>query len=70
MGDICHGDSGGGYIMSAKGRWVLTGIVSWGVGERCDNNHYSMFTNVGRFYDWIESFAKVSEEVVIFDETN
>lgn len=68
-GDICHGDSGGGFVMiSSQSRWVLTGIVSWGVGDQCDNKHYSMFTNVGFYYDWIQDVAKIDEEEVLEDD--
>ncbi|KAK7101828.1 mannan-binding lectin serine protease 1-like [Littorina saxatilis] len=51
-GDACAGDSGGPYIMEYSGRFVLVGIVSWGVG--CDReNQYGYYTHVSRFYDWI-----------------
>lgn len=64
-GDVCHGDSGGGFVMpSSQNRWVLTGIVSWGIGN-CDRNYYSVFTNVGYYYDWINSIAKLDEEEII-----
>ncbi|KAK7503581.1 hypothetical protein BaRGS_00005120, partial [Batillaria attramentaria] len=51
-GDACAGDSGGPYIMEYSGRFVLVGIVSWGVG--CDReNQYGYYTHVSRYYDWI-----------------
>ncbi|XP_060591459.1 uncharacterized protein LOC132746360 isoform X1 [Ruditapes philippinarum] len=62
-GDSCEGDSGGGLIMATNTRWVLTGVVSWGRG--CDvDKHYGVYTNVGMFYDWIESVTKFNEEAV------
>lgn len=51
-GDACAGDSGGPYVMEYSGRFVLVGIVSWGVG--CDrDNQYGYYTHVSRYYDWI-----------------
>lgn len=51
-GDACTGDSGGPYVMEYSGRFVLVGIVSWGVG--CDReNQYGYYTHVSRYYDWI-----------------
>ena len=51
-GDACTGDSGGPYVMQYSGRFVLVGIVSWGVG--CDReNQYGYYTHVSRYYDWI-----------------
>ncbi|XP_052780952.1 uncharacterized protein LOC128217682 isoform X2 [Mya arenaria] len=66
VGDVCAGDAGGGLLMEVHGefRWVLTGIVSFGIGG-CDNPHsYSMFTNVGNFYEWIIEHTHFTEEVV------
>ncbi|XP_025106477.1 uncharacterized protein LOC112571592 isoform X2 [Pomacea canaliculata] len=52
QGDACTGDSGGPYVMEYNGRFVLVGIVSWGVG--CDReNQYGYYTHVSRYYDWI-----------------
>ncbi|XP_060590102.1 coagulation factor IX-like, partial [Ruditapes philippinarum] len=63
-GDSCQGDSGGGLIMATETKWVLTGVVSWAFGK-CDvDNHYGVYTNVGMFYDWIESVTKFNEEEV------
>ncbi|XP_061187597.1 uncharacterized protein LOC133195693 [Saccostrea echinata] len=55
FGDACYGDSGGSLSMrlSDSHPWVLVGVVSWGVG--CDRpKHYGYYTNVGKFYDWIQ----------------
>ena len=50
--------------MATSTRWVLTGIVSWGMGG-CDvDKYYGVYTNVGMFYDWIEQISKFSEEEV------
>ncbi|XP_052284954.1 uncharacterized protein LOC127881247 isoform X2 [Dreissena polymorpha] len=68
VGDVCRGDSGGGFMMELPGgfKWVLAGIVSFGF--RCnDPDHYSYFTHVGMFYDWIESIAKFNDEKVKLD---
>ncbi|WAR25472.1 CFC-like protein [Mya arenaria] len=65
-GDVCPGDTGGGLLMEAVGefRWVLTGVVSFGPGG-CNNwNFYSVFTNVGNFYEWINDNTHFTEEEV------
>ncbi|XP_053378377.1 coagulation factor X-like [Mercenaria mercenaria] len=62
-GDACGGDSGGGLVMATSNRWVLTGIVSWGIG--CDvDKYYGVYTDVGKYYDWIEGVTKFREEEV------
>jgi len=55
-------------MRSTQERRVLIGIVSWGIGNQCDTKHYSMFTNVGHMYEWIEQRAKTSEEEVSPEE--
>ncbi|KAH3820136.1 hypothetical protein DPMN_121880 [Dreissena polymorpha] len=68
VGDVCNGDSGGGFMMELPGgfKWVLAGIVSFGF--KCNSPyHYSYFTNVGMFYDWIDSIAKFTDEKIKLD---
>uniref|UniRef100_A0A0B7AT12 Uncharacterized protein n=1 Tax=Arion vulgaris TaxID=1028688 RepID=A0A0B7AT12_9EUPU len=56
-GDACSGDSGGPYILEFRGRYILAGIVSWGVG--CDReNHYGYYTSVAHYYNWIMNKIK------------
>jgi len=67
VGDVCAGDSGGGFVMEVQGdfRWVLTGIVSFGLSTVCDKaDEYSLFTNVGRYYGWIDRHTSFSNEEV------
>ena len=61
-GDTCKGDSGGALVMTAQNRWVQTGIVSFGIG--CDKGFYGVYTNVGRFYDWIKARTGFDSEFV------
>ncbi len=61
---ILLGDSGGGMVLEVNGLWKIVGIVSAAVGKSttvygkntsiCDLNHYLVYTDVSKFYKWID----------------
>lgn len=53
----CLGDSGSGLFVMFEERFYLKGIVSAAefVGGTCDVSKYSLYTNVGKFTEWIKN---------------
>ena len=55
--DTCQGDSGGPVLCVSSGTWTIAGITSWGNG--CgDKNSPGIYTNVPKYYQWINSFIE------------
>jgi len=55
---VCDGDSGGGLVFESGGLWYLRGIVSvsLGIGSDfyCNQNLYSLYTQVSNYMPWIQ----------------
>jgi len=57
---VCQGDSGSGFIVTDGSAYYLRGIVSASLNNQtyeCDVDTYSIFTNVLKFTDWINSIS-------------
>jgi len=57
--DSCSGDSGGPLqcLSNVKNRWVVSGIVSWGIG--CGTTHkYGVYTRVRHFNVWVKGYIQ------------
>jgi Trypsin len=62
----CLGDSGGGFYMKDE-YWNIRGIVSAAIVDfdrGCDINKFSIYTNVGRFTEWIDETMKTTKVII------
>ena len=57
--DSCIGDSGGPLLTSIDGVTAQVGIVSYGLGC-AEPLYYGVYTNVGKYVDWIRQYTSVS----------
>lgn len=55
--DTCQGDSGGPLATLERGRWVLSGVTSWGSG--CAWLSSGIYTNVANYNQWIRANVAV-----------
>jgi hypothetical protein len=55
---ICQGDSGGPFLSEEDGRWVVTGVSSFGILETCNPNGGGYSVNVRRYRGWIDARMK------------
>lgn len=54
---LCAGGQYFKAIVKGATRWYIQGLVSYGVpkegSKQCSSSHYTVFTRVGRYADWI-----------------
>ncbi|CAB3380270.1 Hypothetical predicted protein [Cloeon dipterum] len=51
--DSCSGDSGGPLVLALKGKWFVTGVVSYGPENCGTQNLPGIYTRVTSFLPWI-----------------
>lgn len=54
----CLGDSGGGLYVYVNDKWTIRGVISAAIGKQtsgiCDvQNYFSVYTDTGKYFDWI-----------------
>ncbi|KAH0948456.1 hypothetical protein HN011_009680 [Eciton burchellii] len=57
--DSCEGDSGGPMVIqrARDKRWILTGIISWGIGCAAPNQP-GVYTRISEFREWINQILQ------------
>ncbi|XP_068083907.1 serine proteinase stubble [Anabrus simplex] len=56
--DSCEGDSGGPMVIQRDDRrWLLAGIISWGIGC-AEPNQPGVYTRISEFRDWINQILQ------------
>ena len=54
--DSCSGDSGGALVCYDRNGYVLTGVVSFGIKDKCGAQNFpGIYSRATHYLDWIES---------------
>ncbi|PNF43461.1 hypothetical protein B7P43_G10804 [Cryptotermes secundus] len=56
--DSCEGDSGGPMVIQRPDkRWLLAGVISWGIGC-AEPNQPGVYTRISEFREWINQILQ------------